>query len=919
MRLACWNIRTWKNKDQEIILEMNNHKIDVCALSETKKRGKGILQQQNYILIYSGRDKDKAASSGVGMLIHEKYKQNIEDIKYVNHRILIVTLKTNNEEIYLLSIYAPDISKPKEEVEEFYNKLQQEIVVLDTNNKMIIMGDFNGRIGNNIIDGIKQRYNEDVTNESGELLIQFCAHNQFRINNTYFPHKQQHKYTWNSRGQQSTIDYILTNRAIRPEQVLDVRALTSPNISSDHNMVLLKARLFIQPLKKKPPHYIEKFNLESLQQESVKLLYQSRLTEIIVDNEIKENSNIEDSWNKIKTNIEKAAKEAIGTRKVNTNANNNKTPWFTEEAKTLTNEKRMAYLKYLSNKNDEQRQAYKQIRNEVNAKIKQIKKDHWTAFTKDMERDLYGTQKRVWKMLRRRKQNVNEYIRIKEVTLDQWQKHFDTLYNNDSEEEMEQSAEEVDIKLFIDENKIDMAIKKLKNRKAPGETGISNELVKYGGSKLQEEIKKLFIKIQKEQKIPDDWKKSLTVPIFKKGNKKDPHNYRGITLLESIMKLFTNILKDEITTYVQMSDEQQGFRQNRSTTDAIFALRQVREKSIEYQVPAFLCFIDMTRAFDQVRLNDVITLLKSHNVPISLLNIIKELNSKTTTKIKCDSGLTKSITITQGIRQGDSLSPLLFSTVMDRIIQEVNTVQEGYRLGNSYVKILAYADDVVLLAESEDGLQRLLHKFKVTAQHFNMNINLTKTKCLTVSKEPLRCKLEIEGQIIEQVMSFDYLGVLITSYGDVHQEVQKQANKAAIISGALRDVVWNNKEMGTKAKSQIYKTCIRPILSYSIETRPDTRKTKQILRTNEMKILRNITNKRLTDRIRSQVIREECGVEDIVRWGRERRRKWRDHVNRMDDDRIIKICSTQNPHGQRPRGRPPKRWKNSWTSTSQEA
>ena len=108
---------------------------------------------------------------------------------------------------------------------------------------------------------------------------------------------------------------------------------------------------------------------------------------------------------------------------------------------------------------------------------------------------------------------------------------------------------------------------------------------------------------------------SITVEIFKKGDKTDPANYRGITLLSTSLKLLTKIIAKEITSITPTNEEQQGFRKNRSTTNALFIFRQLVEKSIEYSNPVHLYFVDLTRAFDRVQLKDVITILENSNMP----------------------------------------------------------------------------------------------------------------------------------------------------------------------------------------------------------------------------------------------------------------------------------------------------------------
>lgn len=255
---------------------------------------------------------------------------------------------------------------------------------------------------------------------------------------------------------------------------------------------------------------------------------------------------------------------------------------------------------------------------------------------------------------------------------------------------------------------------------------------------------------------------------------------------------------------------------------------------------------------------------------------------------------------------------------MDRIIDKTKITNAGYRLGNRKVNILCYADDALLMAENEDELQRLLFNFNKAAKEYNMEISIPKTKSMVISRTQIRCKLELENKIIEQIMTFTYLGAEITSDRQTTSETRHAAQKAMKISGALSTIIWRNKYLSNKTKVRIYKACVRPVLTYAVETRAETAKTKQIFRTTEMRTLRAIRRVSLQDRMRSNEIREELKVQDVVRWTRIRRRAWRDHVDRAEENQLIKWAKNTRPNKVRPLGRPPKRWHESWTSASQE-
>ncbi|KAL3266416.1 hypothetical protein HHI36_010592, partial [Cryptolaemus montrouzieri] len=132
-------------------------------------------------------------------------------------------------------------------------------------------------------------------------------------------------------------------------------------------------------------------------------MFNERLKTKITDHLIKEEQIVDDSWNTMKTNILEAAKEALGTRIVGIAAKHKSTSWFTEEVKALANEKRESYLRYRSMKIQTEYRKYVKARNRVNRQIRETKREHWRKFSKNMENDMYGTQRRIWNMLRARK------------------------------------------------------------------------------------------------------------------------------------------------------------------------------------------------------------------------------------------------------------------------------------------------------------------------------------------------------------------------------------------------------------------------------------------------------------------------------------------------------------------------------------
>ena len=185
----------------------------------------------------------------------------------------------------------------------------------------------------------------------------------------------------------------------------------------------------------------------------------------------------------------------------------------------------------------------------MNSRITEIKEGYWESFTADMEHDIYGAQNKVWKLIRRTKQEVNEFITNNKITIDEWETFFRGLYGGTSCDLGPLSALIEDIPLSKEQT--EKEIRYLKNRKSPGPDGISNEMLKYGGTELTLHLTQLFQQILKLGKAPKAWKERIIIPLFKNGSKTNPDNYRGITLLNTALKLFTKVILSKLLEYIQ--------------------------------------------------------------------------------------------------------------------------------------------------------------------------------------------------------------------------------------------------------------------------------------------------------------------------------------------------------------------------------
>ena len=154
-------------------------------------------------------------------------------------------------------------------------------------------------------------------------------------------------------------------------------------------------------------------------------------------------------------------------------------------------------------------------------------------------------------------------------------------------------------------SEVEESLKSANTGKAPGIDGISIEIIKAAGEAGVELLWRVCRAVWKDGIAPMEWRQSIIIPIWKrKGGRRECSQYRGISLLPQSSKVFARILEKTIRyIYIlepQLSENQFGFRKNKGCSDAIFILRHLQEKHIEWNKPMYMAFIDQEKAFDRV-------------------------------------------------------------------------------------------------------------------------------------------------------------------------------------------------------------------------------------------------------------------------------------------------------------------------------
>lgn len=243
-------------------------------------------------------------------------------------------------------------------------------------------------------------------------------------------------------------------------------------------------------------------------------------------------------------------------------------------------------------------------------------------------------------------------------------------------------------------------------------------------------------------KIPEEWGVALITPIHKKGDQKQCQNHRGITLLNTIIMIFEQLINNRIkrTLENKLSEAQIGFRPGRNTQDHIFTIKQLEEKRHLENKNTYLAFIDLEKAFDTVPREKVWKGLKEKGIHQKTIEIIQDLYETNINFIIKNNMKSVGFRTSIGLRQGGGLSPTLFNIHMDNIIkkseQRVNKIFIGYK-NLERVEIVegVFADNVVLMSGSENRLQENLNIWKAVMEEEGMKINKNKTKILVIGNQ----------------------------------------------------------------------------------------------------------------------------------------------------------------------------------------
>src|ERR1700733_13050358 len=488
----------------------------------------------------------------------------------------------------------------------------------------------------------------------------------------------------------------------------------------------------------------------------------------------------------------------------------------------------------------------------------------------------------------------------------------ESLYSVDirvkTEEGTETTVYEKEPNILLAE--VEWAIEQLKDNKAPGADGIPIELIKAAGDGMVKEITTLCNLIWEKEEWPKDWEKSIFIPIFKKGDPRECENYMRIAIISHTSKILLKIIhkRMESTIERELPMNQAGFRKRRGTRDHIANLRWIMERQREFGQEVHLCFIDYNKAFDCINHALMWKTLSEMGIPMHLIVLLSNLYGNQVAMIKTEHGETASFQIRKGVRQGCILSPYLFNLYAERIMRKagLDETGEGVRIAGRTLNNLRYADDTTLLAGKKEGLKDIIRKLKIESEKAGLYFNIKKTKIMTTENWK---SFEVDGEVIEVVTSFSFLGAMIVREGGCDGEIRRRITLGRMAMQGM-EKIWKDKHVSIMTKTRIVKAMIFPVVLYGCETWTKTKAMEKKIDACEMWIWRRMLRVSWTEKRTNVSILQEIGQlrGNLTLGQRAARQKLMFFGHVMRSDGLEKEMMLACGEGERRRGRPRKRW-----------
>ena len=860
IRIATINVRTLQDdiKMALIVKATAELEIDILAMQEVRRTSTGSFtfddeSLKGWQMVWSGHKRKHEHGVAILLAPHVKLEDHCE---HMPARIISARVVVKNLELSILNGYAPTDSTKSETAKSlFYTTMTKAKEQLEQTprHKIIALGDFNATISSNSKecgswDEVLGHNNSDrvATNGNGERLLTWCLQTKMKLINTSFRSKRIHRETWRhaATGKWKRVDYICAGKWVE-KLVRSCRAYvgSEKTFDTDHRLMVMnisfpksKHDLYVQVCKRKrdakPTADVKALGRDETIRNKFTASLDAALQNITTEDIDELNDVIVLS---VKDGIESVCPKLEPSKK--------KEPWEDEELQEMmksvksceTHEDARARQKEIKKRSVELKNAYyKELADNINSRAaaREVEKE----FALAKKYSAIKTSSKLAISNEKLKEHFEKHFEARDLPLPpELSKPEKFPYLKDTHVEVRQDVP--------DESEIQTARKTFKNGKSSGTDKLKTEGLKYNDSQmLIKALLLLMTLIWTCVRVPMVWLHATITCLFKKGIRSIAKNYRGLTIGANMSRIVAKIiiarLKEAYETNI--SEAQFGFRRNRSTTDGIFIVENIIEK---YGGPLIVVYIDLTAAYDHIPRDFLFRVLTLRTGATHLIAILQAMYKSTTASIL---GMKAKFEVLVGCRQGGQESPCLFNYYFDYVLKvashEIDKQfpdgwgiqfkyniphsctnreqrQTGKMRGLEIIRWILYADDVALFCKSVKEAETIMNILNDTCKRFGLTISFgkTKTQVFNCDKELVEAKtlFSINGEVVENVRTFVYLGHMITNEDD-SCFTELRTSRAIGKFYELKSVV-SDKQINMGTRRKLMEACVRSRLVYGTQ------------------------------------------------------------------------------------------------------
>jgi hypothetical protein len=877
-RAGSLNVRGLKiashaHKANDVCAILSEKKVDICAVQETWLNPvlEEIVVPDYFFVGTSGYQTISRLGGGTGFFISNALSGSVstlhwKDMKYQQATWVKVRGPNRLNTLIFGSVYVRPVSDMRgiDDVKSDIANLTADIEHLSKKGKVLVSGDFNARIGKGVFDPNGQQrlpvFGETTVNAEGKVLTQMLSQcDLYCLANRHGPNTE---YTCIRAQGESVVDYFFGGPAL----LKCSRSVTHHPVDDDTDHVLMCLDVPANLVRRAPhPKATIRWRIENLKVDSIATDYSNRVAEgvtaVLAEIDSMSAAATQQDVDRIAglvTSVMVGAANATIGRKI---SKGNKTaPWWCKEYNDARIHSQSLYEKAQRSKDATDWALFVAARKTKNTLKRSLKSKQATmdeTATAHVWASSYGS-KEAWiaaKRLRNARAGtscvgaascrgihnnagevVDEPLKVAEV----FRTHYKSLatpatvasYDAEHHARVEHDVLEwqtIGKDVLQDEydgafteSEMEAAIDKLPMHKAEDGEGVIGELVRHGGGFMHALILRVINWVWELETVPEKWGEGIVVNLYKAGDAMDPGNYRGITLIPILRKLFSTMIRLRLEKKVTLHESQAAFRAKRSCIDHIFTLSQIIHETGAVKKSLYVFFLDIKKAYDTVWRAGLFFKLKEKGVKGKMWRVLLDMFSKSRSSVRVGGELSALFDIMVGVGQGDPLSTLLFDIFIDDLLVELHTqrASSGVKLSRDAdmaTVATTYADDVGCVSHEADGLQASIDHVAGWLNRWRMQPNVTKSAvmvfhprdgesaCVPVGERVHKWLLN--GHILAQVDSYKYLGVWFTENGTWDLHATKALGKMRGALGFWKPLL-SCKRLSVNARAMMIQTLV---------------------------------------------------------------------------------------------------------------